>query len=341
MVFRFLATNWRRWLFLWHPPCFKTLLRTTFSFLEIPARNFVFTTVPDLTHSFKYDLACHAAPWLPWKKIPKFLGKRSVCWLFPPAWFRVIPIDARHIFSIDQYQYFVKNWCSMLALRCAANSMLNDTEFHRSACGERKLAWYMWNCRWVAAIPLLFLWFLGFLMRSTCCLVVNACFRSLLPGIATTRSTTCERQTSAGEGKPAVQTRGWENFLWNLPDEPFLIILLGILHWHEWKKEGQFEDGHVNSNQEKARESLDKVAGCEAMLKHVYNLQGRLFCLYMLMAMAAMSSNICVCTRPGNMMKLPDCDWVRGQVHQVHRPCMFCFDDVSFCWVDSLEPCKT
>ena len=184
---------------------------------------------------------------------------------------------------------------------------------------------------------LLFLWFLGFLMRNTCCLVVNACLRSLLPGIATTRSTTCERQASAGEGKPAVQTRGWIFFV----ESTRWTFFIGILHRHEWKKEGQSEDGHVNSNQEKARESLDKVAGCEAMLKHVYKLQGRFFCLYMLMAMAAMSSNICVCTRPGNMMKLPDCDWVRGQVHQVHRPCMFCFDDVSFCWVDSLEPCKT
>lgn len=142
-------------------------------------------------------------------------------------------------------------------------------------------------------------------------------------------------------GKTCSSDQGLENFMWNLPDELFLIIFLGILHWHEWKKEGQFEDGHVNSNQEKARESLDKVAGCEAMLKHVYKLQGRFFCLYMLMAMAAMSSNICVCTRPGNMMKLRDCDWARGQVHQVHKPCMFCFDDVSFCWVDSLEPCKT
>ena len=68
---------------------------------------------------------------------------------------------------------------------------------------------------------LLSLWCLGFLMRNTCCLVVNVGSRSLLPGIATTRSTTCERQASAGEGKLAVQTRGRKNFLWNLPDEFF------------------------------------------------------------------------------------------------------------------------
>ena len=59
--------------FLWSINSLRTLLRTAFSFMEIPARNFVSTTVSDLTHSFKYDLTYHAAPWPPWwnSKIPR------------------------------------------------------------------------------------------------------------------------------------------------------------------------------------------------------------------------------------------------------------------------------
>lgn len=89
---------------LWSINTLRTLLRTTFSFMEIPARNFVSTTVSDLTHSFKYDLAYHAAPWPPWwySKIPRKTG----CLLIVSTCVvscSIIPIDTRHIFSIDQY----------------------------------------------------------------------------------------------------------------------------------------------------------------------------------------------------------------------------------------------
>lgn len=89
---------------LWSINTLRTLLRTTFSFMEIPTRNFVSTTVSDLTHSFKYDLAYHAAPWPPWwySKIPRKTGCLlivSTCVVLCS----IIPIDTRHIFSIDQY----------------------------------------------------------------------------------------------------------------------------------------------------------------------------------------------------------------------------------------------
>lgn len=80
--------------------------------METPARNFVSTTVSDLTHSFKYDLTCHAAPWPPWcySKIPR----KKVCLLIVSTCviscniILIIPIDTRHIFSIDHISVLTK-----------------------------------------------------------------------------------------------------------------------------------------------------------------------------------------------------------------------------------------